>query len=82
MLLNIDLIKLGDLAILNSINNEIQFSMKLSDNKFPFLDMLMTNSVKKMWVNIYSKLTDSKHYVSYLSDNQKPFLKNIPFCLA
>ena len=24
MLLNIDLIKLGDLAILNSINNEIQ----------------------------------------------------------
>ena len=82
MLLNIDLIKLGDLAILNSINNEIQFSMKLSGNKFPFLDMLMTKSVKKMWVNIYSKLTDSKRYVSYLSANQKPFLKNIPFCLA
>ena len=43
--------------------------MKLSDNKFPFLDMLMTKSVIKMWVNIYSKLTDSKRYISYLSDN-------------
>ena len=33
-------------------------------------------------MNIYSKPTDSKRYVSYLSNHPKPCLKNIPFCLA
>ena len=33
-------------------------------------------------MNIYSKPTDSKRYVSYLSNHSRPCLKNIPFCLA
>ena len=33
-------------------------------------------------MNTYSKPTDSKRYVSYLSNHPKPCLKNIPFCLA
>ena len=37
---------------------------------------------KKIWMNIYSKPTDSKCYVSYLSNHLKSCLKNIPFCLA
>ena len=83
ILLKTNLIKLDDLLIiLNSINNNIQFSMELNDNKVPFLDILITKSGKKIWMNIYSKPTDSKPYVSYLSNHPKPCLKNIPFCLA
>ena len=41
------------LTILNSINNAIQFSMELNDNKLPFLDIIITKSGKKNWINIY-----------------------------
>ena len=48
ILSNTDLIKPDDLlTILNSINNDIQFSVELSDNKLPFLDILITKSSKK-----------------------------------
>ena len=33
-------------------------------------------------MNIYSKPANSKRYVSYLSNQPKLCLKNIPFCLA
>ena len=83
ILLNTDLIKPDDLStILNFVNNDIQFSMELNDNKLPFLDILTTISGKKIWMNIYSKPTDSKRYVSYICNHPKPCLKNIPFCLA
>ena len=81
ILLNKDIIKPDDLlTIPNSVNNDIQFSMELNDNKLPFLDILITKSGTK--INIYSKPTDSKRYVSYLSNHPKPCPKNIPFCLA
>ena len=33
-------------------------------------------------MKIYSKPTDSKRYVSYLSNCPRPCLKSIPLCLA
>ena len=56
--------------------------MELNDNKLPFLDILITKSGKKNWINIYSKPTDSKRYVSYLSNHPNSCLNNIPFSLA
>ena len=83
ILLKTDLIKPDDLlTILNSVNNEIQYSVELNDNKLPFLDIVITKSGKKIRMNIYSKQTDSKRYVSYYSNDPKPCLKNIPFCLT
>ena len=83
ILLKTDLTKPDDLlTILNSVNNDIQFSMELNDNKLPFLDILIAKSGKGIWRKTYSKPTDSKHYVSYLSNHPNPCLKNIPFCLA
>ena len=47
--LKTDLIKPNDLLkILNSVNNDIQFSMELNDSKLPFLDILITKSGKKI----------------------------------
>ena len=48
------------LTILNFINNDIQFSMKLSDNKLPFLGILIAKSDKQIWMNIYSKPANFK----------------------
>ena len=49
ILLNTDLIKPDDLlTILNSVNNPIQFSMELNDNKLPFLGNLITQSDKNI----------------------------------
>ena len=43
ILLKTDSIKLNDLlTILNSVNNDIQFSVELSDNKLPFLGIIIT----------------------------------------
>ena len=53
-LLNIGLIKPDDLlTVLNSVNNDIQFSMELNDNKLVFLDILITKSGKKFWMKVY-----------------------------
>ena len=56
--------------------------MELSDNKLFFQDILMTKTGEKIWMYIYSKPLDCKHYISYLSDCPKPCLKNILCCLA
>ena len=75
ILLKTDLIKLDDLlTVLNSVNNDIQFSMELNDKKLLFLDILITKSGKRP--------ADSKRYVSYLSNHIELCIKNIPFCLA
>ena len=47
--------------------------MKLNDSRLPFLDILITKSGKKVWINIYSNPTDSKRYVSHFSNHPKPF---------
>ena len=49
ILLKTDLRKPDDLLItLNSVNNDIQFSIELNDNELPFLDDLITKSGKKI----------------------------------
>ena len=48
ILLKTDLIKPDDLlTILNSVNNDIQFSVGLNDSKLLFLDILITKAGKK-----------------------------------
>ena len=49
ILLKTDITKPNDLlTIINSLNNNIQFSMELNDYKLPFLDILITKSGKKI----------------------------------
>ena len=82
ILLKTDLIKPDDLlTILNSANNNIQFLMELNDNQLPLLDILITKSGKKIWMNIY-QTQPTQNAVFYLSNHPESCLKNIPFCLA
>ena len=43
---------------------------------------MINKEAKKVFLNINSKLTYSKRYVSFKSNQSRHFLKNIPFSLA
>ena len=70
------------LNILNSINPFIKFTMEVSENTIPFLDISVNKDQDNIWMDIYSKPTDSKRYVPFDSCHPKHCLKNIPYCLA
>ena len=81
--LRLSLIKPNELLdVLNNINPAIQFTMETSDNQLPFLDVIINKEGKKVFMDFYSKPTDSKRYVSFKSNHPKHCLKNIPFSLA
>ena len=80
--LRLSLIKPNELLdVLNNINPAIQLIMETSDTQLPFLDTMINKEGKKIFMDIYSKPTDSKRYVSFKSNNPKHCLKNIPFSL-
>lgn len=70
------------LLMLNQINANIKFTMEISKTKLPFLDIMINKAGTKIWMDIYSKPTDSKRYVPFHSNHPKHCLKNIPFNLA
>ena len=81
--MNPSLIKPNELLdVLNNINLTIQFNIETSDTQLPFLDFMINKEGKKVFMDIYSKPTDSKRYVSFESNHPKHCLKNIPFSLA
>ena len=62
--LRLSLIKPNELLeVLNSINPAIQFTMETSDTQLPFLDIMINKEGKKVFMDIYSKPTDSKKHV-------------------
>ena len=70
------------LNILNNLNRSIKFTMESSEQQLPFLDIMLNINERKVWMDLYSKPTDSKRYVPFDSCHPKPFLTNIPYCLA
>ena len=83
ILLDKNIIDPNDLhKLLNSLHPSIKFTMEVNENKLPFLDILINKENNHIWMDIYSKPTDSKRYVPFDSCHPKHCLKNIPFCLA
>ena len=81
--LRLNLIKSNELLdVLNNINPVIQLTMETSDTQLPFLDVMINKEGKKVFMDIYSKPTGSKSYVSFKSNHPKYCLENIPFSLA
>ena len=76
--LKLSLIKPNELLeVLNNINPAIQFTIKASDTQLPFLDVMINKEGEKVFMDIYSKPTGSKRYVSFKSNHPKHYLKNI-----
>ena len=69
ILLNTDHIKQDDrLVIINSINNDIQFSKKLRDNNLPFLDILITKAGDKiLMIFIQNQLIVKAMFLTFLT---------------
>ena len=58
--LRLSLIKANKLLdVLNNINPVIQFTTEASDTQLPFLDIKINKEGKKIFMDIYSKPTDS-----------------------
>ena len=55
--------------------------METSDTRLPFFDIINKEG-KKVFMNTYSKTSDSKRYVSSKSNHPRYCLKNILFSLA
>ena len=52
------------LDVSNNIKPAIQFITETSDTQLPFLGMMMNKEGEKVFIDIYSKLTDSKRYAT------------------
>ena len=71
------------LSTLNQINNNIQYTMGKSNKTTSFrYNDKQNKSDTKIWMDIFSKPTDSKRYVPFTSNHPRYFLTNIPFSLA
>ena len=70
------------LNILNSLHPNIKFTMETSETNIPFLDILVNKKENKLWMDLYTKPTDSKRYVPFHSCHPRHCLENIPYCLA
>ena len=56
--------------------------MEKSQTRLPFLDMIITKSGTKIWIDIYNKSTDSKRYAPFTSTHPRHCLTYITFSLA
>ena len=64
--LRLSLIKPNELLdVLNNINSAIQVTMETSATHLPFFDFMISKEGKKIFIDIYSKATNSKRYVSF-----------------
>ena len=63
------------LHVLNIINPAIQFTMESSDTQLPFLDVMINKDGKKVFMDFYSKQTDSKRCLLQIKSPQALFEK-------
>lgn len=69
--------------IINGINSHIQFTMEYSQEKLPFLDILIKiKNGNRIETDIHYKPTDSQQYLLFTSNHPKHTKTNIPFNLA
>ena len=68
---------------LNSLNENIQFTLNRSKREIPFLDVLVQiTEDNSIHTDIFSKSTDTHNYLNFKSSHPKHTKLNIPFNLA
>ena len=69
-------------SILNHLNPNLSFAMENSEEKLPFLDILLLKDNSRTLTDIYSKETGSKQYLYFHSCHPKHTKTSIPYNLA
>lgn len=68
--------------LLNSLHEKIKFTMEKSNEKLPFLDVLLYKDGKELHTDIFYKETDTHQYLNFNSCHPKHTKQNIPYSLA
>ena len=68
--------------ILNQLHPNLTFTMEYSEEKLPFLDILLLKYNNRILTDIYSKETNSKQYLNFPSCHPKHTKTSIPYNLA
>ncbi|XP_062576664.1 uncharacterized protein LOC134238563 [Saccostrea cucullata] len=69
-------------SILNRLHESMHFTMEISENKLPFLDILIIKEGRKIITDLYYKSTDSHQYLIFNSCHPSHTKRNIPFNMA
>ena len=64
---------------LNSCNEKIKFTMEKSEEKIPFLDILIKMKNNKLETDLFCKPTDSHSYLHYTSAHPRACRDSIPY---
>ncbi len=67
---------------LNTLHPKIQFTMEMSRDRLPFLDILVYKQGEKIETDIFYKQTDTHQYLNFHSCHPKHTKKGVPFNLA
>ena len=70
------------LAILNSLNHSIKFTMESSNKELLLLTILIQRSDDKIWMDIYFKPTDTRRCLQFSFIHPNYCQKDIPLTLA
>jgi len=68
--------------LINSLCDDIQFTMEHSETKIPFLDVLVMKRGRYIVTDIYAKPTNTKTFLHFKSCHDKHIKKNISYNLA
>ena len=69
-------------SVLNELHSDLKFTMEYSNERLPFLDVLLIKSNNRISTDIFFKETDSKQYLNFYSCHPKHTKTSIPYSLA
>ena len=69
-------------SILNELHSDLKFTIEYSNERLPFLDVLLIKSNNRISTDIFFKETDSKQYLNFYSCHPKHTKTSIPYNLA
>ena len=52
-------------SVLNELHSDLKFTMEYSNERLPFLDVLLIKSNNRISTDIFFKETDSKQYLNF-----------------
>ena len=69
-------------SVLNELHADLKFTIEYSNERLPFLDVLLIKSNNPISTDIFFKETDSKQYLNFYSCHPKHTKTSIPYNLA
>ncbi|XP_071122593.1 uncharacterized protein [Mytilus edulis] len=69
-------------SLINTLHPSIKFTIESSEQRLPFLDILILKNGTTLTTDIYYKKTDTHQYLNFHSCHPSHTKRNIPFCLA